>query len=268
MAFSANDRVIVNLTRQSGRILTDKTRLEGGHTYHYVAVGEVELPMWVKQADLSSYYPTVPQPLFTRTASPHILVVDNFLKDPDAVRQFALGQVFVANEQRYKGKRTAERFLWPGLKEEFERLLNWQISNWTTLDTNGCFQVTGHQDPIVWHHDNQNYAAAIHLTPSAPVGAGTSFWRFKPNGCRRPASHPSESHRFSSDEQRDKAMESVYTLDSILKPDPWELVDKVGSVYNRLVMWDSKLFHSASSYEGLAGETPSSSRLIQLFFFD
>ena len=39
----------------------------------------------------------------------------------------------------------------------------------------------------------------------------------------------------------------------------------MGSVYNRLVLWDAQLIHSATSYEGF---TPAQPRLVQLYFFN
>ena len=46
---------------------------------------------------------------------------------------------------------------------------------------------------------------------------------------------------------------------------PYELVDTVGNVFNRLVIWDAGLIHSASEYTGW---DIASSRLFQIFFFD
>ena len=65
-----------------------------------------------------------------------------------------------------------------------------------------------------------------------------------------------------------KATDETYNQQTILSPEPWELVDRVGAVYNRLVMWDAKMIHSASSYTGILGQKPEDSRLVQLFFFE
>ena len=66
----------------------------------------------------------------------------------------------------------------------------------------------------------------------------------------------------------EKAEVKTYNQETILSPEPWELVDRVGAIYNRLVMWDAKMIHSASSYAGIVGQKPEDSRLVQLFFFD
>jgi hypothetical protein len=196
---------------------------------------------------------------------PHVLIVDNFYKNPDEVRLFALEQEYVPNLKRYKGKRTTERYLWPFLKEEFERVLGRPIVDWLNQPCNGCFQVTGFNDPLVWHSDLQSYAAAIYLTPDAPVSAGTSFWRDKKYGARRPPEHPLEADRFATMSHA-VASNEIYSKYNILHPDNWELVDKVGSIYNRLVIWDAQMIHSASSYEGM-GDSVAEARLVQLFFF-
>jgi hypothetical protein len=50
-----------------------------------------------------------------------------------------------------------------------------------------------------------------------------------------------------------------------LDPSQFDVVDIVGNVYNRLVLFNAKFIHSASSYFGNSIEN---GRLFQLFFFD
>lgn len=267
MIFAPGMQAVLRVTGEPALILPVAPRCDNNTTYYFAAVGGIQQKMWVRESDFENT-PSKPKILFNRR-SPDLLVVDNFFKDPDVIRRFALDQQFSEAPSFYKGKRTGESFLWPGLKEELERLLNRTISNWTTSGAaNGCFQVTGYNDPLVWHSDSQTNAAAIYLTPNAPIGSGTSFWRSKITGCRRPPNHPLEAPRFSSQEEMQKADIETYTQETIISPEPWELVDRVGAVYNRLVVWDSKMIHSASSYEGISGQKPEDSRLVQLFFFD
>jgi hypothetical protein len=42
----------------------------------------------------------------------------------------------------------------------------------------------------------------------------------------------------------------------------------VAGLYNRLVIWDAGLIHSATSYEEFTEDTTTPTRLVQLFFFD
>jgi hypothetical protein len=234
---------------------------------YFCEVGQAMLPMWIPDNMLELGVPSGPPSVFFNRRMPHLLVADNFYKDPDEIRSFALEQKFGPNLKFYKGKRTSERFLWPFMKEEFERLLGRPIVDWLNQPANGCFQITGYNDPLVWHSDVQSYAAAVYLTPDAPIDAGTSFWRDKKHGSRRPPNHPLEYDRFADDAARSTAQGEIYNDYNIVNPDNWELVDRVGSVYNRLVIWDAQLIHSASSYAGLESEVADKARLVQLFFF-
>jgi hypothetical protein len=193
-----------------------------------------------------------------------LLVIDDFYKDPDTVREIALNQEYESNIAHYKGLRTRERFLWPYLKEQFETLLQKRITDWLLQPANGCFQKTESLDPLVWHSDTQDYAAAVYLTPEAPVSAGTSFWRDKKHLCRRPPFNSYEAKKFGDLNEAQNAYSEIYSKFNIVNPDNWELVDRIGCIYNRLVIWDAQLIHSASSYEGMSVLNP---RLVQLFFF-
>lgn len=183
--------------------------------------------------------------------APALLVVDDFYRDPDRVRRLALEQDYAEDLRFYKGLRS-KRWLFPYVKEEFERLLQLPIIDWMDQPANGVFQKTKASDPLVWHSDSQSYAAAIYLNPDHPFGAGTSFWAHFEFGCRRPSSDP-------------EVNAELYSEHNLTHPDNWNLVDRIGNVYNRLVIWDAQLIHSASSYEVFQGDD---SRLVQLFFFN
>lgn len=234
---------------------------------YFCQVGEAGLQMWIPEDQLLEGVPDGPPTTHFNRRTPHLMIVDSFYKNPDEIRNFAMQQEFVHDNRFYKGQRTKERYLWPFLKEEFERIIGRPIVDWLDQPANGCFQITGFQDPLVYHSDAQSYAAAIYLTPFAPPSAGTSFWRDKKHHVRRPPNHPLEFDRFSSDQERIQVADEVYNDYNILHPDNWELVDRVGAIYNRLAIWDAKMIHSASTYEGLVSEVVDKARLVQLFFF-
>jgi hypothetical protein len=183
---------------------------------------------------------------------PQVLVKDNFYEDPDSVREFALKQQFVENLNYYKGQRTFKKFLFPGIRERFEALLGTPIKRWENMGANGVFQFCTASEQLVYHADTQLYAGAIYLTPNAPVECGTSLFRSKANPeVRR---WPQEGFTY------DQVFPTGH-YDSTI----FELVDIVGNVYNRLVLWDAHLLHSASGY---FGDKLENSRLFHLFFFD
>lgn len=239
-----------------------------GKPKYYCNVGEAELGMWIPEDELETGAISGPPVTLFNRRMPHLTIVDNFYKNPDEIRAFALEQDFHADNRFYKGKRTGERFLWPFLREEFERILGRPIVDWLNQTANGCFQITGYNDPLVYHSDGQSYAAAIYLSPHAPVSAGTSFWRDRKYGSRRPPQHPLEFDRFATDDKRNEAYNEIYSQYNLLHQDNWELVDKVGAVYNRLAIWDAQMIHSASTYEGLESDIADKARLVQLFFFN
>lgn len=185
--------------------------------------------------------------------SPALLVVDDFYRDPKEVRRLALEQDYAPDLRFYKGLRSTKRWLFPYVKEEFERLLQRPILDWMAQPANGVFQKTEKNDPLVWHSDSQSYAAAIYLTLGANTyAAGTSFWAHLDHGSRRPDADP----QINAD---------LYSEYNLTHPDNWQLVDRIGNVFNRLVIWDAQLIHSASSYDDF---DLGYERLVQLFFFN
>jgi len=188
----------------------------------------------------------------TSQAFPNIIVVDDFYEDPDLVRRVALEQEFIADIRYFKGKRTAKKFLPPGTKQIFEQLLGKKIIAWEEHDCNGVFQYCTAQDSLVIHSDLQSYAAVIYLTPNAPPETGTSFYRSKKHTNVR------------SIHSNDSLYNDVYENDYYDRT-RFDEIDTVGNVYNRLVIWNARMIHSASEYFGNSLEN---SRLFHIFFFD
>lgn len=240
-------------------------RGKGRKVQYLIESGPARLPMWVP-ADLLAAHQARDVPVFHQR-TPHVLAVDDFFRNPDEIRAFALAQDYDADLRYYKGLRSVQQCLWPFLREEFARLLGTDVIRWLDHNANGVFQQTSFTDPLVWHHDSQGYAAAVYLTPDAPPSAGTSFWRDTSYGCRRAPVHPLERARLKTAKALEKAEAVVYDPYNIENPDNWELVESVAGLYNRLVIWDASLLHSATSYDQFS-ETADSSRLVQLFFFD
>lgn len=179
---------------------------------------------------------------------PSFVVVDNFYENPDSIRNFALTKEFHYHVEYHKGKRTDEVYLFPGLKESFEDILHCKIKDFHHYGVNGCFQYCIAGDQLVYHYDGQEYAGIIFLTPNAPPQAGTSFYRSK----------HTKNMKCNGDDH-------IVFNNGYLDPTEFEVVDVVGNVYNRLVLFDAKMFHAASTY---FGNTKENGRLFQLFFFD
>ena len=197
---------------------------------------------------------------FKKNLTPNAIIVDNFYENPDQVRDFALRQKFLKHEDYHKGQRTEEKFLSEGIKEEFERLLGKKITRWD-YGVNGIFQFCTSEDPLVYHTDGQDYAAAIFLTPNAPPECGTNLFRSKINKLQgAPTEKDAERLNRSTEDLFNEIFKTGFYDKTNL-----ELVDKIGNIYNRLAIWNGQLIHSASEY---FGNNKTNSRLFQLFFFD
>jgi hypothetical protein len=178
-----------------------------------------------------------------------IFVVDNFYEDPYEVREFALEQNFIEDLRYYKGKRTDIQYFVPGTKKVFEEIIGQKITVWEQYGMNGVFQTCNAQDPLVYHVDLQQWAGMVYLTPDAPYQCGTSMY-----------AHKLTKARHDSDPGADTAFDGGF-----YDKTKFELVDSVGNVFNRLVIFNGKCIHSASEY---FGQTLEDSRLFHMFFFD
>jgi beta-1,4-mannosyl-glycoprotein beta-1,4-N-acetylglucosaminyltransferase len=193
---------------------------------------------------------------------PNVIVIDNFYKNVDEIREYALSQTYQSPEHHGAVGYRCEngKKIMDGTKEMFERLLGGTIPNGSQhgewgYSTNGCFQWCNTRVPIVYHCDSQKYAGIIYLTPNAPPNCGTSFFRHK-NYKIRNSSIFSKSDWYKSD---------LNHKEPHLDKTQWEIVDSVGNVYNRLVIFDAQYIHAVTEY---FGEDINNSRLFQLFFFN
>ena len=167
-------------------------------------------------------------------ANKRLWVVDDFFEDPLAVRKHALNQYY-HDDDGYLGTRTRKQWFFDGMKEKFEETLGKKITKWEGYGMNGRFQSCIAGTKLVYHCDSQSYAAAIYLTPYAPYWTGTSFWAYKAYNpgdlgsayAIRHNSHPDLNVAFPIGKQ------------TFVDKSPYDLVDVVGNVFNRLVIWDA-----------------------------
>lgn len=182
-------------------------------------------------------------------------IVDNFYENPDLVREFALKQEYVEGGfgRGFIGRRTEQQFLFPGLKERFEEIMGRRITEWESHGMNGRFQIAWSGEPLVYHCDSQQWGGMLYLTPDAPYECGTTLY-----------AHKKTRARTYYDEGWDASWKDI-PGDPHLDGTPFEPVDVLGNVYNRMVIFDASAIHSASKYFGTVKEN---ARLWQMFFFD
>jgi hypothetical protein len=190
-----------------------------------------------------------------------LIVVENFYKNPDLIRDYAINNLNFIGTDFHKGKRSEQKFVLDGTKEHLEYILGRNIINWDfERYANGVFQYCTADQPIVYHVDSQSMAGVVFLTKNAPLNSGTSFYKSK----------FTDKFRFETATLEDPDYVRTFTGDYNINPNfydstLYEKVDEVANVYNRLVIWDAKKIHAATRY---FGDDLHNSRFFHLFFFD
>lgn len=213
---------------------------------------------FVKSTDLKNrfLYPYLPT-----------IVIDNFYDEPELWRTYALDQEY------FKG----DRGNWPGLRTELLHTLNkdlfdvtlkkllfvlkdYGITSVNELQTG--FQLIDESYGKGWVHDDDpafQVAGVIYLNKNAPLGSGTTiyndmsfdnhekFTKVFEEDVNLSESEKQDLHIQVRDEQR-----SLFTANTVVE-----------NVFNRLVMFDSRSWHSADNF---FGSTKEDSRLTQVFF--
>jgi hypothetical protein len=206
-----------------------------------------------------------------------IQMADNFYRDPDSIRRSVLEMPFAARDNAGLGWCT--RLYHPrGVKERVEKTFRIRVDYWETARTapqseNGSFFSTfskgRHGEPIGIHHDRpagissnrrDNWVILIiYMTPGAPADAGTSFWQHRLTGLTQgPTTQDAKQLSVPITE-----LQTILTGD-FYKINRWAETGRVGNLYNRAVLFPSRLLHSATRH---FGRNLQNGRLIQVFFF-
>lgn len=174
-----------------------------------------------------------------------LLIIDNFYANPYAVREYALSQPFDV-KGNFPGART-KPYLPNDLKSAIQHWMNpvGKITNWhEQYGYSGAFQLTTASDRTWIHSDHFNqWAGVCYLTPDAPYTGGTGLYRHKESGEHKRIIDDHEGYDYTK----------------------WDLFDRVGNKFNRLVMYRGDMFHASLDY---FGDNAQNGRLFQTFFFD
>ena len=198
--------------------------------------------------------------MLKRPPSCGLIIVDNFYNNAMETRNYILTQEFSV-KGNFPGQRTVS-YATPHLKEIIQKYVepfSGKITEFPlpTLDSdlnnvyNGAFQYTLENDRSWIHTDKwNNWAGVLFMTPNAPLCSGTSFYRFKDGTmCQEDTNilkNEEDINRFNQDLSK------------------WDLVDRVGNVFNRLILFNANRYHISDDY---FGDTKENGRLFQVFFF-
>ena len=184
----------------------------------------------------------------------NILVVDDFYKNPDEVRAFALTQPFDVSGV-YPGPRTACDTT-DECKDAIAALLyplGGKITNFGDYEGSpvysGGYQLSLATSIKQWVHADtfNNWAGILYLNPDAPLSAGTNFYKHKATG----------ELKCQNREEGNMHGEDAYDWTK------WELVTSIANVYNRLILFRAQQYHTSGDF---FGTTLEDGRLTQIFF--
>ena len=167
----------------------------------------------------------------------NLIVVDNFLDNPDKVRESALNVKFVT-QGTFPGFRSLKADLdyRKMIKQKLEQIMGFNIFFPYRSDS-FCFQLCLENDTSWIHVDEYDWAAVLFLTPNAPVSSGTAIYDL-------------------TAEKLSNFTDNDFSLNIFL-----------GNVYNRIIIYRGNILYHKSFVPGF-GTTDITGRLTQVFFFN
>jgi hypothetical protein len=199
-----------------------------------------------------------------------VTILDNFLDDPDKIREWALQQEYLPDKH---GK-------WPGLRSKsiyelntpffhlvcrkfFSQFYDLQIPQALSWEVSMNFQIIPKDYDSGWIHSDEGGAqitGILYLSPDANLNGGTSIYRNK--------STIVQSIRKNTGVKEDSYLNKISIQEAKKYKEEqnaqFEETIRVSNIYNRLICFDSHLKHAAQDFFGEGDE----SRLTLVFFVE
>jgi len=195
----------------------------------------------------------------------NLIVVDNFLEDPDGIREYALKQNFeMLGGRNWPGRDSCKTHGVEEMTRACSEVVGEQL---VAKKENKCsyFRITKEGEYGTQHiHFDPNpglvWAGVLYLTPKFHPTAGTKFWKHKETGWEFT---PTEEEGAEYGIKSHKDMFEFFNTEG-KNMSRWIETDNISFKYNRLVMFNPAMWHSNGDW---FGNTYDNSRLVQLFFF-
>lgn len=183
-------------------------------------------------------------PVILPETDKNIIIIDNFLSNPDSVREFILKEEFSCDL-------SVKTYANDAIKKAIESHLHSPITKWDNCH-NGRYEITTCRNTrIVKYHNDTVWSGVLFLTPHADAETGLGF-----HWCRGKIIKNYSDIKIHNHEE----YYSVHKRDM----SKWIQTDSIGNIYNRLVLFKSNKFVSDLQYFGICKNT---GRLIQVFYF-
>ena len=198
---------------------------------------------------------------------PHVIIIDDFLRDPHAMRNQALGLKYAVGG-RYPGLNSTEKINIPQLNDIVSQLVYEPVRTpWTPDFSHGSCRVSlashnQESQPPRIHIDQSHWSGILYLSLPENCQGGTEFFRHIPTGTDHVPLTP-EALKKTGYASYDDFRAQVLDKDA-LDRSKWELSMTVPMRFNRLVLLQAQYWHTSGP--GF-GDSLENGRLVYLMFF-
>ena len=196
---------------------------------------------------------------------PWLIVMDDFLRDPDALRNKALAMTY-AGLGNYPGRNSVGKIRLDGLTENISSLVHEPLHTpWTDgYSHQNCRLALASDDtPGRVHIDTSHWTGILCLSRDEDTRGGTEFFRHRRTGTDRlpltPAALAAAGYRSYAELDADILQKDA------LDRSKWEQILSVPMRYNRLILIQPYFWHTAGP--GF-GDSVENGRLVYLMFFN
>lgn len=194
-----------------------------------------------------------------------LIVVDDFLDDPDVLRDAALRLTYPEVKGMYPGRNSVERLDIGGLNDEVSRLVGEPLLSMGHNQAHGKCRIALASDvgTAKVHVDASHWSGILYLSRPEHCRGGTEFFRHIPTNTERaPYSDEESAEKFGAPSAKQWVAD---LLDRDTADDSkWEMTMRVPMRFNRLVLLRPWLWHTAGES---FGDSLENGRLIYLMFF-
>jgi hypothetical protein len=196
---------------------------------------------------------------------PWLIVIDDFLSEPDAVRRRAL-ELTYATRGHFPGCNSTQKIRLDGLDQVVSQLVHERLhAPWTPDFSHGSCRLAFASDdePGRVHMDVSHWTGVLSLSRNQDSSGGTEFFRHRRTGLDHlPLSQAElEAAGYGSYSELDTDILQKDALDR----SKWEQTVSVPMRYNRLILLQPHYWHTAGP--GF-GDSVENGRLVYLMFFN
>ena len=198
----------------------------------------------------------------------NLIVMDNFYKNGQAVRDYALNKASYIPQERlsakFPGTESVQSFFSDAVVKKMEHAIGSKIKVEPKKYSFGVFAKTYAADEKrkVIHIDESDWTGLVYLSRPEDCKGGTVFYQHRKSGMDIvPADDKLQKMGYADKED----FNSRFIMPQSQDESKWKVSARVGLKFNRMVLFRAgRMFHAA---EGYFGSHDQNCRLIQLFFF-